>query len=91
LNCWAYKLAAPGNGNGRPMKNFSLPDTVLNSRCIASLLVALPLLAGCTVVSVTTSVVGAGVSVGSAAVSVASTVVEGTVKAGSAVVGAVAD
>lgn len=49
------------------------------------------LLSACTVVSVTTSVVGAGVSVGSAAVGVASTVVEGTVKAGSAVVGAVTD
>lgn len=73
------------------MKNFSLPDSVLNIRGIASLLMALPLLAGCTVVSVTTSVVGAGISVGSAAVSVGTTLVEGTVKAGSAVVGAVAD
>ncbi|SFB23270.1 hypothetical protein SAMN04515620_12835 [Collimonas sp. OK607] len=73
------------------MKKFSLPDAVLNVRRIASLLVTLPLFAGCTVVSVTTSVVGAGISVGSAAVSVGATVVEGTVKAGSAVVGAVTD
>lgn len=73
------------------MKKISLPDAVLNNCSIASLLAALPLLAGCTVVSVTTSVVGAGISVGSAAVSVASTVVEGTVKAGSAVVGAATD
>ncbi|SFI14471.1 hypothetical protein SAMN04515618_111139 [Collimonas sp. OK307] len=73
------------------MKIFSLPDAVLNGRCITALLMALPLFAGCTVVSVTTSVVGAGISVGSAAVSVGATVVEGTVKAGSAVVGAVTD
>jgi hypothetical protein len=68
-----------------------LPAIVLYSRRIASLLATLPLFAGCTVVSVTSSVVSAGVSVGSAAVGVASTVVEGTVKAGSAVVGAVTD
>ncbi|HWW08463.1 hypothetical protein [Collimonas sp.] len=69
----------------------TLPAFVLYSRRMASLLVTLPLFAGCTVVSVTSSVIGAGVSVGSAAVGVASTVVEGTVKAGSAVVGAVTD
>jgi len=73
------------------MKKIGFPDSVLNIRYIVLLLAALPLLAGCTVVSVTTSVVGAGISVGSAAVSVGSTVVEGTVKAGSAVVGAVTD
>ncbi|AMO96421.1 putative lipoprotein [Collimonas fungivorans] len=70
------------------MKHFSLSGPI-PLRLAASLLFAVPLLGACTVVSVTTSVVGAGVSVGSAAVSVASTVVEGTVKAGSAVVGAV--
>jgi len=73
------------------MKYFGLPDA-LSITCVAMpLLLAALLLDGCTVVSVTSSVVGAGVSVGSAAVGVASTVVVGTVKAGSAVVGAVTD
>ncbi|MEO6920354.1 MAG: hypothetical protein ABI171_15390 [Collimonas sp.] len=71
------------------MKKSSLPDFTLMTRCMTSLLLAAPLLGGCTVVSVAGSVVGAGISVGSAAVGVASTVAEGTVKAGSAVVGAV--
>ncbi|AMO99221.1 putative lipoprotein [Collimonas arenae] len=73
------------------MKYPSLPDVCSFSRLATPLLFAALLLGGCTVVSVTSSVVGAGVSVGSAAVGVASTVVEGTVKAGSAVVGAVTD
>ncbi|AMP13803.1 hypothetical protein [Collimonas pratensis] len=70
------------------MKLSNLPDLLAMKRWMA-LLLAAPLLGGCTVVSVAGSVVSAGVSVGSAAVSVASTVVEGGVKAGSAVVGAV--
>ncbi|WP_230411498.1 hypothetical protein [Collimonas humicola] len=71
------------------MKHFNSPDLAPMARWIAALLLAAPLLGGCTVVSVAGSVVSAGVSVGSAAVSVASTVVEGGVKAGSAVVDAV--
>ncbi|AIY40672.1 hypothetical protein LT85_1514 [Collimonas arenae] len=71
------------------MNHFNLSDLSPIARWPAALLLAVPLLGGCTVVSVAGSVVGAGVSVGSAAVGVASTVVEGTVKAGSAVVGAV--
>ncbi|PFH11302.1 hypothetical protein BCF11_3746 [Collimonas sp. PA-H2] len=71
------------------MKHFRFPDFTPMTRWMAALLLAAPLLGGCTVVSVAGSAVSAGVSVGSAAVSVASTVVEGTVKAGSAVVGAV--
>jgi hypothetical protein len=73
------------------MQYFNLPNAFSPVRLTAPLLLATLLLDGCTVVSVTSSVVGAGVSVGSAAVGVASAVVVGTVKAGSAVVGAVTE
>ena len=61
--------------------------TIRLALCVAAALSC----SGCAVVSVTSTVVGVGVSAGTTAVSVAGTVVKGTVSAGGAVVGAVID
>ncbi|WP_242404588.1 hypothetical protein [Janthinobacterium agaricidamnosum] len=61
--------------------------TVTGMRGALLLAVCLPALGGCTAIAVTSTVVGAGVSVASTAVDATVLVGKGVVKAGSAVAG----